>query len=178
MPSPWGLARSAVKGALESGFNSALQPLLIGSDIQPFTIDFTKKSRNFMQGAVDVSDAEQVDYSQAAPTPLAMFVYASGAVNAKETNSPLFSGSIEVSVDLYLRMRWRDETGAGVEVGDTDTPMDCVEEAILRVMQGTEDLGQSIFYNGDWQSDRSLVTLFEDGFAQSSKIRLAIGVRL
>lgn len=187
MAGPNGAARNAAVALLAAesgGFNATLAPILAANNIKPLTVSFAKGSTSFFQGYIEV-DSEVIDYSQLDPKPIGIAIYTTGAVNSKDTNASLFSGLVELRIDVYLRLRARNENSEGVEADDTDTVLDCVEEAIMRVLTAPDNWKSStpedpigVIYNNDWKSDRSPILMFEDGYQQRVGISLAVGVRI
>lgn len=178
MASPTGLARDAARAILaaeQGGFNARVGAILAGKGIAPFGVDFSAGSTSFFQGFINPDGAE-INTSQIAPAPIAICLYAAGAVNAKTTNATYFSGLIELRIDVYVQMRARDITANGVEADDTDSIMDSVEEAILYAFRDG-DWGE-IGYNQDFICDRSPIFQFGDGYAQQSAIKISCDMRI
>lgn len=178
--SPNRIARLAVRNLLANesqGFNTYLAAALAEASIAPFAVDFGPGSSSFFMGALE-PDSDILDSSQLNPEPLGLCLYTLGAVNSKQTNAALFSGLVEVRIDAYLKLRARNAQSPGVESDDTETPMDCVEEAIMQALHRPDDWAAGVVYNFDWKSDRSPLLLFEDGYQQRVSIALAVGVRV
>jgi len=177
--SPTGICRNAVRVILAddaAGFNSRVQALFSEFGLKPYTVDFGSKSTTFFQGYIAV-DTEDVNESQLSPEPLALCIYATSAVNAKTTNHRYFSGLIEIRIDAYVRLRAREETAGGIESDDTETPMDCVEQAITDALRDSEAWGE-VNYNHDFKIDRSPLLFLPDGVQQRTSIQIACEVRI
>ena len=178
MASPAPLVRRAALSILADqagGFNARIDAILSSQGVQPFGVDFAPNSKSFFQGYIPI-DAEEISTSQIAPKPCAICMYTTGIVNAKETNARYFAGLVELRIDAYLRLRAREETSAGVESDDTETPMDAIEEAVLYSFR--EGSWGEINYNGDFKSDRSPLLFVDDGYQQRISIQIAAAVRI
>ena len=179
MPSPTGICRNAIRAILAgdaTGFNSRVQPLFTEFGLDPYTVNFGESSTSFFQGYI-AFDSEDVSASQISPEPLAICLYATGAVNAKTPNHRYFSGLVEIRIDAYVRLRAREETAGGIESDDTETPMDCVEQAITDALRDSDAWGE-VNYNHDFKIDRSPLLFLPDGVEQRTSIQIACEVRI
>ena len=180
MASPGGQVRQAIRSILAdsaTGFNAKLAAALAAQSIKPFQVDFAAGSTSFFQGYIS-PDAEEIDYSQISPQPLALVLYTTGWVNAKTTNAPVFSGLVEARIDAYVRLRARNEESQGVEADDTDSVMDCIEDAVMTCLNVAEAAWGSVIYNNDIACDRSQIVSYEDGYEQRATMRISCEVRI
>lgn len=174
-------AREAVLRILSdevTGFNARMADLAQEYFVEPFSIDFSPTSTNFIQSAVGV-DTDNFAYSKMFPKPLGMTLYTVGAVNTKDQNSGFFSGQVECRIDAYLQFSAKLREGLDtIEGGNTEDALDAIEEAILLCLHDDAAAWGPVSYNLDVTTARGALKTTGDGWQQRISIILVCGVHV
>lgn len=164
--------RDAAVGALSdvvTGFNARLAALATDYGITPFVIDFGPTSRNFLQSYLS---PDQVDFSNVATYP-AMVVYTASSENTNIEKFRLFSGQVELYIDVYLRYR------QSLESRDTESIADAVEDALTQILNDPlMPWPATVAYNGGFRSPREPLALLGDGYEQRIPVQLLFEVNI
>lgn len=161
-----------------TGFNARMATLAQEYGVEPFEIDFSLSSTNFIQSAVGV-DTDNFAYSQMFPRPLGISLYTVGVVNTKDQNSGFFSGQVECRIDCYLQFSAKLREGLDtIEGGNTEDTLDAIEEALLLSLHDDLAAWGDVVYNLDVTTSRGALKTTGDGWQQRLSVVLICGVHI
>jgi hypothetical protein len=169
------LIRDAIKAALSdatSGFNARFSSVATAYGITAVALNWSAGSNTFVQMALP---PEAEDLSQLIGAPLAIALYtsisASSSQDPNRTKFSPFSGAILAHCDFYFTKT------TGLEIDDTESFLDAVEDAFIQVIQGAT-WPSVVAYNGDISCAREPLVLIEDGYRQRIPFTLTLEVDL
>lgn len=181
MSSPRELCQDAAREILadnDYGFNPRFSALADAKGIAPMPVDFGPNSTSFCESAI-AEDADNWDYSTMFPKPIGMALYTLSATNTKDQNASLFSGQVELRLDVYLQFSSRISAGVDrIEDGNTEVILNTIEHALMLCFHGPEANWGTVNYNFDWQSFRGKLRPTGDGWQQRISILLICGVHV
>jgi hypothetical protein len=182
MPNYRKKVRTLVVAALAdatAGFNAKLVALVSGGAyaITPFSIDFFFPSRSFLMGYL--TGESDIETSRIIQFPGAT-LHGASATHLKTVKFRTFSGQVVLVLTFWLRYRaLTDLPNSGNAIGEEAASFnyeeiaDAVEDAALEALHA----GRAAFQqNGvaftDYQTDRSAIQEFGDGYSQQLTLTL------
>lgn len=136
---------------------------------EDYSIDWGPKSKQFFQGALLPGDVED---SVAAKYPMVM-LYTTGSRNQNLQKFTLFSGIVDIAVDVHLS--WR----AGAALRDFESLGDAFEDAIYKTFNDSAwaaSYGLPIAYNGDLQMTKRPLEMAGEHWRQTLQFSLTFEV--
>jgi hypothetical protein len=170
MPQTRKLVRDAIKSALadtDDGFNATLAAIAATYGIDPFTIDWSDGSGNFIEANLDETGAR----ASRLVTGVTVSLYTSESRNKSlgenRSKTAAFEGTILAHLDI--RLDFRD----GEDVNDdlTEDVADAVEDAIIQILVDPQgpfrgSFEGPVYFSGDFACLRPPIEQLAEGYAQ------------
>jgi hypothetical protein len=152
------LVRDAVVAALSASFNGnhAAAAALYG--VTPIALDFSSASQNFVQVYIDPAELELSPILT--PEPAGMALWTEPAVDTGRMNVAVFDGGVIFRLCGIITIR------EGAETSDTESILDCFEDAALSTLNGFVGWAPPLRYSRETRIERGKLMPLSDGFRQ------------
>jgi hypothetical protein len=166
-------------GDPSTGFNAQYDAKRGDYDLPALAINWTLPSENLILGTFD---PELLELVRIESWP-AIVIATEEATKTNAAKFSRFSGEVILTIDGYIRLRAVDDPSAPITAidlsGDFEKHVNCFEDAMTEAL----DLGRPTFQaNGvNWtqfQSTRSAVSVFADGYTQRASLTLGFTIHL
>lgn len=152
------LVRDAVVAVLSANFNSAHAAAATLYGVTPIALDFSSASQNFVQVYIDPTELELSPILT--PEPAGMALWTEPAVDTGRVRASTFDGGVIFRLCGIITLR------EGAETSDTESILDCFEDAVLTTLNSYTAWAPPLRYSRETRIERGKLMPLADGFRQ------------